>query len=134
MNGYHPSHPWYYVLGGPVFRPRAVKALVGITKYGGYRADEIACANRLAEPQRSRRLATIKAEVLADLKRDLSRYRHLACRLRARQINEGVPSHPTCADNLDTALSLKFAHVYNGYAHLVALEGLYDQQQLAWDF
>lgn len=133
MNGYHPSHPWYYLLGGSVLRPASIKALAVSTGYGGYRADEIASADRLPEPKRGRRLAAIKAEVLADLKRDVGRYRHLVCRLRQRRIAQGIPVNPVSSDDLDTALSLKFAHTYNGYAHLVTLERL-DARQLAWDF
>jgi hypothetical protein len=133
MTGYPPSHPWYYLQGGTVFRPLTIKAYVLITGYKGCRADEIAAADRLPEPKRSRKLAALKAEVLAGLRTDMARYRHLACALRMRRRTEGVAAALVRSDDLDTALGLKFAHLYNGYAHLVALEAL-GQEQLEMGF
>ncbi|MGR6465780.1 hypothetical protein [Rhizobium sp. PAMB 3182] len=133
MTGYPPSHPWYYLQGGTVFRPRTIKAYALITGYKGYRADEIAAADRLPEPKRSRKLAALKAEVLAGLKADMARYRHLACALRARRRTTSVAAQPVRSDDLDTAIGLVFSHLYNWYAHLVALEAL-GQDQLEMDF
>lgn len=128
MNGYNPTHPWYYLLGGPILLPRTIKAYVALREYRGYRANDIAAADRLAEPKRSRRLDAIKAEVLEDLRKDMARYRHLACMLRTRRRGEGVPQNPCRSDDLDTAISLKFAHLYNGYGHLIYLESLTGRQ------
>lgn len=122
FHGYWPTHPWYYLLGGLILMPRAIKALAISSDYRGYRADEIGKADRLAEPKRSRKLDAIERDVLAQLRADLARYRALAHRLRRRQITEGLPDNPVICDDLDVSLGLAFAHVYNGYAHVVALE------------
>ncbi|MBO9459230.1 hypothetical protein [Labrenzia sp. R5_0] len=122
FHGYWPTHPWYYFLGGPILMPRAIKALAISSEYRGYRADEIGKADRLVEPKRSRRLDRIEQDVLSTLRTDLARYRHLAHRLRLRRQAGGVPENPFICDDLDVSLGLAFAHVYNGYAHVVALD------------
>ena len=122
FHGYWPTHPWYYFLGGPILMPRAIKALAISSEYRGYRADEIGKADRLVEPKRSRRLDRIEQDVLSTLRTDLARYRHLAHRLRLRRQAGGVPENPCSCDDLDVSLGLAFAHVYNGYAHVVALD------------
>lgn len=124
VHGYRPTHPWYYLLGGPILKPRAIKALVLTSGYQGYRADDIRQADRLPEPQRMRKLGQVTDEVKAELRGDLARYRQLAHQLRARRAEQGIPVQPSHCDGLDVALGLKFAHVYNGYAHVVALERL----------
>lgn len=122
FHGYWPTHPWYYLLGGLALGPFAIKALTRISEYRGYRAEEIAGADRLPEPKRSRKLDRIEQDVLSQLRADLARYRHLAHRLRLRRQACGVPENSVICDDLDVSLGLAFAHVYNGYAHLVALD------------
>ncbi len=122
FHGYWPTHPWYYLLGGPILMPRAIKALAILSGYRGYRAEEIAGADRLPEPKRSRKLDRVEQDVLSQLRADLARYRHLAHRLRLRRQACGVPENPVVCGDLDVSLGLAFAHVYNGYAHVVALD------------
>ncbi len=124
FQGYWPSHPWYYFLGGPIVMPRAIKALATSADCHGYRAHEINEADRLAEPKRSRKLDAIERDVLAQLRADLSRYRMLAHRLRLRRSAKGLSDNPATCDDLDMSLSIVFSHVYNGYARIAALEGL----------
>lgn len=122
IQGYWPTHPWYYLLGGQVLMSRAIKALAISSDYRGYRADEIGKADCLAEPKRSRTLDRVEQDVLSQLRADLARYRHLAHHLRLRRQASGVPENPVICDDLDVSLGLAFAHVYNGYAHVVALD------------
>lgn len=112
---YPPSHPWYYRLGYPVLPPKRIRADMLLSDYGGYRADEIAAAHRRAEPERTRALEALRAEVMRDLRNDLATYRQFACRLhRERRDN---PDPRECSE-VHTALSLKYCHLFNGFAHL----------------
>ena len=63
VHGYRPTHPWYYLLGGPVLTPRVIKALVLTSDYQGYRAEDIRQADRLPEPERMRKLGRVTDEV-----------------------------------------------------------------------
>ncbi len=124
---YPPSHPWYYLLGHPVLPPKRIRADLLLTDYGGYRADEIAAAHCRAEPQRTRALEALRAEVMQAIRCDLATYRQFACRLhRERQEN---PEPHECSPT-HTALSLKYCHLFNGFAHLRALDRLPVQADL----
>ncbi|PTW61688.1 hypothetical protein C8N35_102403 [Breoghania corrubedonensis] len=128
FHGYHASRPWYYLLGDPILKPRAIKALATASGYRGYRADEIVAVDRLLEPKRTRKREAIERQVLLKLRTDLARYRELAHYLRIRKGFEGVSGNPSQCEDMDVALSLKFAHVYNGYAHVAVLEQLGSHQ------
>lgn len=131
--GYGIGHPWHYVLGGDIPTPKQILAYVD-TDYRGHREREIAAAHRVEEPRRSKRLQTIREEVKAALRADLSRYRKLACRLRAeRRETPDFQAEPFFTD-LPVSISLKFAHVYNGFAHLRYLESLPSPQPDLFDF
>ncbi|QFT68632.1 hypothetical protein FIU93_17705 [Labrenzia sp. THAF35] len=128
FQGYWPSHPRYYFLGGPIVMPCAIKALATSSDCHGYRTNEINEANCLAEPKRSWTLDVIERDVLAQLRADLSRYRMLAHRLRLRRSAKGLSDTLVTCDDLDMSLSIVFSHVYNGYAHVVALEEIRNRQ------
>lgn len=127
-SSYNVGHPWYYLLGGEILKPKAIMAQVKASGYRGYRADEIDAADRLPEPKRSQRLRRFEQEVRVTLQRDLRRYRALACELRSERLSRGIPECPTVCNGLHTAISLKYAHVYNGFAHLEALSCLSEHQ------
>ena len=48
--GYSAGHPWYFLLGGPVPKPRAIRAEVEARGSPGYRIGDIEAADRRAEP------------------------------------------------------------------------------------
>lgn len=122
--GYPAGHPWFWMRGGPIPRPRGIIAHVKASGYRGYREDEINRAANLPEPKRSRTLRAIEKDVRQSLADDLPRYRKLACELRALRTQGHVSHEQGVCDDIHTALSLKFAHLVNGFAHLEMLGAL----------
>ncbi len=123
-NGYNAGHPWYYVLGGRVQSPKQILQAVKEQGYQGYMAADIAEANRKPGQKRTQALRTLKAQILTELKKDMSAYRQYACWLRQyRQKHELSEIAPTC-EGVHIAISLKYSHVYNDLAHLHTLDHL----------
>ena len=101
--------------------------------YLGYMAHDIEQISKRPEPKRSQALRKIRVKVLEDLRADISRYRRPARELQLfRQENRDHRKEPTCYA-VHTNISLKFAHIYNGFAHLAYLDNLPDQQQDLFD-
>lgn len=133
-NSYGAGHPWYYLLGGSVQGPKQILYCVKASGYQGYMADAIHEADSKPEPQRSQVLRSIRAQVKDDFRRDLSRYRALACELHTyRQHNGLVSEQPVCAD-IHTNISLKYCHIYNDLAHVLLLDDLLSRQPDLFDF
>lgn len=126
-HGYSSSHPWYYVLGGIALMPSDIITCVKASGYKGYLEEDIGKADRKPEPQRSESLRAIKEKVLADLWRDLSRYRALVCALRKYRKECDYNGPHECADS-HMSISLKHNHLYNGFAHLLTLNNLLERQ------
>lgn len=132
--GYNAGHPWYYVLGGSVLRPKEIVIAVKARGYQGYKADDILQADKRPEPQRSEALRSIKANVLKSLWDDLSRYRALAIQLRKyRQTNDPKYAGEIC-NGIHTSISLKHNHIYNDMAHLHLLDECLGKQKDLFDF
>lgn len=126
--GFNISHPWYYLLGGLVPSPKQIRAHAKTKGYGGYMADDIEAASRKSEPQRSEALRAIKAKVMEELQRNLSRYRELARELRLyRCKNTPDMNRPKC-HSIHSKISLKFAHIFNDFAHLNYIDSLPELQ------
>ena len=127
-NGYHAGHPWYYVLGGVVLSPSAIRREVEGSDCGGYLAQHILELADKPEPQRSRALNDIRAKIVADLRAGLSRYRECVRELREFRSH---PAHgaPKCED-VHVAISLKYNHIVNDLANLRTLDGLPKQGDL----
>lgn len=124
---YAPGHPWYYLLDGPVMKPSDICKAAQKSGYQGYRTD-IDKADSAAEPKRSAMLRFIRAEVLSDLRRDLSRYRKVARELRSyRQETAAAPLPKICAE-VHTAMSLKHNHLYNHFARMLRIDALLSYQ------
>ncbi|MFD2257709.1 hypothetical protein ACFSSA_13580 [Luteolibacter algae] len=123
---YSPGHPWFYLLGGRVLTPKEIRESVRESGYNGWRADELDKLEAKAEPQRSQGLRKLRAIVLAELAGDLSRYRQVALELhryRRRTAGQELPCHA-----VHTSVSLKHNHLYNDFAHLIAIDDLLAQQ------
>jgi len=132
--GYNAGHPWYYLLGGLVPTPKQIRAHVRSCDYHGYLTDKIIAASRKHEPQRSEALRAIRSKVMAQLRHDLSRYRQVAHELRQHRLHSPVDlERPVCLD-VHTNISLKFAHIYNDFAHLFYLDDLPAHQGDLLDF
>ncbi|SEN96922.1 hypothetical protein [Palleronia pelagia] len=128
--GYRPGHPWYYLLGGEVLPPKVIRLEARLAEYKGYRQEEILSAARRPEPQRTRLLNKIREEVRHSLSANISRYREVARELHAyRKEHAGQPI-PTCSDAVHTSMSLKYAHIYNDFAHINLLDALPQQVDL----
>ena len=115
--GYHAGHPWYYLLGGVVPTPKQIRNEVVGSGYRGYMAEDIDIAAKRAEPKRSEALRNkIRAKVLDGLRSDISRYRQVAFKLHEHpRISATCGKEVISCDNIHTAMSLKHAHIYNGF-------------------
>lgn len=132
-NPYLPGHPWYYLLGGPVLMPSAIREAASRSTYHGYRAADIDKVDAMQEPKRSAALRAIREEVLAELRRDLSRYREVACKLRRYRRETAHEPFPDISADVHTAISLKHNHLYNDFAHLLRLDALLSRQRDLFD-
>jgi hypothetical protein len=127
--GYDAGHPWYYLLGGAVPYPKQIRAQVIARGYRGYMEERITSASKRPEPQRSEALRALKLKVHVELRGNLSRYRELAYQLYAFRENSPLgEGRPECHD-IHTSMRLKFAHIYNDFAHLNYIDTLPNQQQ-----
>ena len=124
---YSTSHPWYYVLGGTVPYPREIITAVKEGGYRGYREAEILCIDGKAEPSCTHLLWEIRQEVCQQLQKDGRRYRQVALALHRYRLANPIPDKPVCAD-VHVNLSLKYAHLFNGFAHLLFLDELLSRQ------
>jgi hypothetical protein len=127
---YSIGHPWYFLLGGPVPRPSAIRAQVIEAKLTGYRRDELAQFDCMAEPQRSAAHRKASEEVKAELRKDISRYRQCVVELHRYRETQDGSEKPRCAADVHTNLSLKVSHMINGFAHLYQLDGMEQQTDL----
>ncbi len=119
---YGAGHCWYYKLGGEILKPKAIIESVKVRNYEGYMASDIQAAEKKPEPQRSEALRVLKDKVIKDYRRDLSRYRELACELRRYRQENGLIDHESCALDLHTSISLKHNHLFNDFGHLLCLD------------
>ena len=65
---------------------------------------------------------------MAELTKDISRYRQCVFQLRKLKDAEDIPETPSCCSDIHVAMSLKHNHIYNGFAHLALLDELPAQQ------
>ena len=127
-NDYDTGHPWYYVLGGRVHSPKQILEAVKIKGYQGYMAADITEADLKPEPKRTQALRQLKAQVLVELRKDISGYRQYARWLRQyHQKHELSEAAPTC-EGVHVAISLKYCHITNDLAHLHTLDHLLSAQ------
>ncbi|MBB4022540.1 MULTISPECIES: hypothetical protein [Actibacterium] len=128
--GYAPGHPWYYLLGGDILPPKAIRIEARLAEYKGYRQEEILNAAAKPEPQRSKFLHKIRAEVQQSLKDNISRYREVARELHTYRRSHSREPTPNCSESVHMSMSLKYAHIYNDFAHLDLLDSLPQQASL----
>ncbi|VVT28133.1 hypothetical protein [Hoeflea sp. EC-HK425] len=126
--GYQAGHPWYYYLGGRIPRLKEIRDAVIQSGYRGYMAERIDTLEALPEPRRSEKLRTLRDDVRAELYRDIRRYRVVARALRSYRHEQATTSPGHSCDDVHTAMSLKYAHIYNGLAHLHVLDALLGKQ------
>ncbi|MBO6815714.1 MAG: hypothetical protein JJ891_12690 [Rhizobiaceae bacterium] len=114
-HAYTPSHPWYYLLDGKVWTPKQIKQNAIDSDYKGYCADDIAQADRMAEPKRSEKLRQYRSDFECSLRERLSRYRIIAFQLH-RYRQETKITNPISCDDVHTNMSLVYNHLYNYFA------------------
>ncbi|WP_107495998.1 hypothetical protein [Thalassobius sp. I31.1] len=125
--GYSVGHYWYYRLGGSILKPKAIRGYVIAARFTGYMAEDIDAVDRMDEPARSTKLRAMKAKVAGDITSDLSRYREVASEIRnLRRAGLTVDRSATNCPYL--SISLKFAHLSNGFAHLNRINELLTRQ------
>jgi hypothetical protein len=127
-SGYHAGHPWYYVLGGAVLSPSTIRNEVESSDYGGYLAHHIFELAEKSEPRRSSALNELRAQIVADLRADLSRYRKCVRKLREYRAHR-TETEQKCED-IRVAICLKHNHIVNDLANLKTLDGLPKQGDL----
>lgn len=124
FKGYSIGHCWYYRLGGDILKPKAIRDYVRFTGGRGYMADDIDVIDRMAEPARSIKLRELQAKFRIDLASDLARYRQVAHQIRQDRLSGDSTTDAPIATCIYMAISLKFAHLYNDFAHLDQVENL----------
>jgi len=125
--GYSAGHPWYYFLGGAVPKLKDIRASVVADGYEGYLVADIKAIGRKSEPQRTRAINAMRVKLVDDLTRDISVYRRCVRELRRYRFEHPEPNGASC-DEIHTSMSLKFNHIYNGFANLKTLEALPEHQ------
>ena len=128
LTGYNFGHPWYYVLGGEILSPKQIRAEVSAGNYQGYMADDVHAVDKKHEPHRSEALRAFKAKFMKDLAEDISHYRQIACAIRRDRAENTIFIEPDSCADIHTDISLKYAHIYNDFAHLNYIEDLLAQQ------
>ena len=126
--GYHAGHPWYYLLGGDIPRPKQIQADAVASSYCGYAVDDLRKIDEQPEPKRSENLRKWQVRFKDELKSDLSRYREVVRELHQYRQNQDWDVVPSCCNDVHTSMSLKYAHLYNGFAHLHFLDELLGKQ------
>ncbi len=116
------GHSWCFRLGGRPLSPSAIREAVRASGYRGFRAEAIDAADALPEPKRTRALRALREQERAELRADLARYRQVVLKLHQRRApGDLAPEEPYWSDT-DQAVALKHNHLWNGFAHLIAIE------------
>lgn len=126
--GYQAGHPWYYYLGGRIPRLKEIRDAAIHSGYRGYMAERIDTLDALPEPRRSQELRALRAIVRGEVSGDIRRYRVVVRQLRFYRHEQATTSPRHSCDDVHTAMSLKYAHIYNGFAHLHVLDTLLGKQ------
>ena len=121
---YHAGHPWYYLLGGDAPTPKQIQANAIASDYCGYKADDLRKIDQQSEPKRSANLHKWQSKFREDLKSDISIYREVVRELHQYRGSQDSDANPSCCHEVHTSMSLKFAHLYNDFAHLNFLDEL----------
>ncbi|WP_156884543.1 hypothetical protein [Stappia stellulata] len=128
--GYSAGHPWYYLLGGPVPTLKQIRSYAEKFERRGYRAEEIDAAHRLPEPKRTHALSKIRADIMEELRRDISGYRRAAKNLTEYRKQHQPEASPRICDGVHVAISLKLSHLLNDFIHLQKLDSIPSQLDL----
>ncbi len=124
--GYQPSHPWFYRRSGRVMPLRTILEHTKETGYLGYRAEDIRKAS--AGGNREAKLLELRDAVCVELKRDILRFREI--RRKFMGLSRAGETDSDRYIDLCTDMSLKHNHIYNGFAHLISIDGLSFQPSL----
>ena len=127
INGYTPTHPWFYVLGGQTQTPKEIREEVRSSGYKGYRREELSELDERAEPQRSQGLRKLRLVVLEELRIDLRQYRSVALEFH-RHKQSGIKEDSNYCANVHTSMSLKYCHLFNDFSHLFAIDEMITEQ------
>lgn len=129
--GYDFTHPWYYYLGGPIPKLSQIKNDVECSKQSYSPLLDIEALQRYSEPKRSQERGKLAQRIKADLAKDITRFRECVRELRATRKNDRSPTSMTraCRD-IDVSVSLKVAHIYNGFLKLQLLQDIPQQFDL----
>lgn len=126
----HTGHPWYYLLGGATPSPKDIQAAVQSSDYCGYLAEGIEAIGRKPEPKKTQAEAGMRELVVAELRADMTRYRACTQNLYHHRRIVGITGAKSKCEDVHVAISLKHNHIYNGFAHLKALDALPKQLDL----
>jgi hypothetical protein len=70
----------------------------------------------------------LRADFLAELKADVSRYRDIVRDLRRYRESGAQDCTAACCNDVHVAVSLKHNHLYNDFGHLILLDDLLNRQ------
>ncbi len=133
IGGYRQGHPWYYLLGGKPPSLKEIKAEAESDERGGYLAGDIAALDMMNEPKRSEKLRAMKKRVLDRLDRDVRIYHECVRELRSYQKEHEGEELPNCSAEIHTSMSLKYAHLSNGFGNLHLIDQCLSKQKDLFD-
>ena len=124
---YHPTHPWYYVLGGGILPLKEIWQDAIESERQGYNRVTIEKARG-----NNQKLRTLKDIHFDRLKSDISRYRECALELHRFRKAKSEDKPPLCED-VHVNLSLKTSHIWGEFANLCHIESLLSYQPDLFD-
>ena len=129
--GYSPTHSWYFYLGGPIPTLKQIQTYAQSKPHGHYIDYQISELDRMDEPKRSQKRHALVLQITNDLRNDISRYRECVRTLhKERQKEIGLDRMSRCCRDIDVSVSLKVAHIFNGFSNLHLLQDVPQQFDL----
>ena len=132
-NGYRKGHPWYYLLGGKPAKLKEIREEARASGYCGFMADQIDKADQMPEPKRSQALRKYRKQVTAELSHDVRIYRFAVRDLHRYQAEQKEEQQERHCHDVHVAVSLKYCHLYDDFAHLHVLDDLLEKQRDLFD-
>lgn len=121
--------PWYYRDGGKRLTLKEIRHSATPSELTGVLARQVASAEKLPEPQRTERLDRLHANVRAEVRTQITAYRHAARTLNAyrRAFPDGREGHTVCAE-AHSGLYVAACYLRFAFAAMRIVEGKAPQQ------
>ena len=99
----------------------------------GFMADQIDKSDQMPEPKRSQALRKYRKQVTTELSQDARMYRVAVRDLHRYQAEQADDQQERHCQDVHVAVSLKYCHLYDDFAHLHVLNDLLEKQRNLFD-